>query len=170
MRKSSLARALFVAVALVVSLALATRVQAAGGQRSTGRVALSLPGGAAGPLVLTPGQGGWVGQLTVSNVGAEPLIVSRIAVRGDEDDVRSPARIGVRFVDGAATSATLPPGASKDVVVSWMPDRDPRVRQAFGHVVITSTDERAGEVAMGFRAQLPTGLGWIGDHVLSCLV
>src|SRR5260370_25565699 len=129
-----------------------------------GRIVLSLQGGGRGPLVLWPGQGGWVGDLTITNVGAEPLTVSRVAIRGDEDDVRSPSRLSVRFADGAATSATLAPGASKDVVVSWMPDRDPRVRQAFGHVVITSTDEQTGEAAMGFRAQLPTGLGWVGPH------
>jgi NADH-quinone oxidoreductase subunit M len=135
-----------------------------------GRVVLSLPGGAPGPLVLSPGQGGWVGTLTIANVGTEQLVVSRIAILGDEDDVRSPTRLSVRFVEGAGTSATLVPGASKDVVVSWMPDKDPRVRQAFGHVVVTSTDERAGEVAMGFRGQLPTGLGWVGAHALSLLV
>jgi NADH-quinone oxidoreductase subunit M len=120
--------------------------------------------------VLVPAQGGWVGELTITNVGPEPLIVSRVALRGDDDDVRSPSRLSVRFVDGAATSATLVPGGSREVVVSWMPDKDPRVRQAFGHVVVTSTDEQAGEVAMGFRAQLPTGLGWIGEHALSLLV
>jgi NADH-quinone oxidoreductase subunit M len=170
MRLPLLLRAL---VALVLALAFAAvpgTAHAAGQPRSAGRIALSLPGGAAGPLVLTPGQGGWVGQLTITNLGAEPLIVSRIAIRGDEDDVRSPARLGVRFVDGAATSATLAPGSAKDVVVSWMPDRDPRMRQAFGHVVVTSTDEQAGEVAMGFRAELPTGLGWVGAHALSLLV
>jgi NADH-quinone oxidoreductase subunit M len=158
------------AVACIVAMGVPSPAQAAGAARPAGRIALSLPGGGRAPLVLAPGQGGWVGQLTITNVGAEPLIVSRVAIRGDEDDVRSPARLGVRFADGAATSATLPPGASKDVVVSWMPDRDPRVRQAFGHVVVTSTDEQAGEVAMGFRAQLPTGLGWVGAHVLSCLI
>jgi NADH-quinone oxidoreductase subunit M len=164
-------RVLFVVAALLGAVGgLSSLARAAGGPRPTGRIALSLPGGATGPLVLTPGQGGWVGQLTIANLGAEPLIVSRVAIRGDEDDVRSPARLGVRFVDGPATSATLAPGASKDVIVSWMPDRDPRVRQAFGHVVVTSTDEQAGEVAMGFRAQLPTGLGWVGAHVLSLLV
>jgi NADH-quinone oxidoreductase subunit M len=120
--------------------------------------------------VLAPGGGGWIGQFTIANVGAEPLVISRVAIRGDEDDVRSPARLGVRFADGAATSATLPPGASKDVVVSWMPEKDPRVRQAFGHVVVTSTDEEAGEVAMGFRAEVPTSLGWVGAHALSLLV
>lgn len=138
--------------------------------RTAGRIALSLPGGGSGPLVLSPGQGGWVGTFTISNVGVEPLIVSRVALLGDEDDVRSPTRLSVRFVDGAATSATIAPKASKDVVVSWMPDKDPRVRQAFGHVVVTSTDEVAGEVAMGFRAQMPTGLGWSGAHALSLLV
>jgi NADH-quinone oxidoreductase subunit M len=120
--------------------------------------------------VLEPGQGGWVGTLTVTNVGAETLIISRVAIRGDEDDVRSPARLGVRFVEGPATSATLAPGATKDLVVSWMPDKDPRVKQAFGHVVVTSTDEESGEVAMGFRAQVPTELGWLGEHALSMLV
>src|SRR5579884_3398550 len=135
-----------------------------------GRVALSLPGGGRGPLTLVPGQGGWVGELAVTNVGNAPLTISRVAIRGDEDDVRSPSRLSVRFVEGAVTSATLAPGASKGVVVSWMPDKDPRVRQAFGHVVVTSTDEQSGEVAMGFRAQLPTGLGWVGAHVLSLLV
>jgi len=96
--------------------------------------------------------------------------VSRIAIRGAEDDARSPSRLSLRFSDGAKTSATIAPGMSKSVIVSWMPDKDPRVRQAFGHVVITSTDETAGEVAVGFRAQLPTGLGPIGDHALSLLV
>jgi len=169
MRRPVLVRALLVALVYVAWLALGG-VARASGARSTGRVSLSLPGGAAGPLVLQPGQGGWVGQLTVSNLGTEPLTVSRVAIRGDEDDVRSPSRLSVRFADGAATSATLAPGASKDVVVSWMPEKDPRQRQAFGHVIVTSTDEQAGEVAMGFRARVPTGLGWIGEHALSLLV
>jgi NADH-quinone oxidoreductase subunit M len=73
-------------------------------------------------------------------------------------------------VDGGGTSATLGPGAAKDAVVAWMPEKNPSVRQAFGHVIVTSTDERAGEVAVGFRAQLPTGLGWVGAHALSLLV
>jgi NADH-quinone oxidoreductase subunit M len=44
------------------------------------------------------------------------------------------------------------------------------MKQAFGHVVVTSTDEAAGEVAMGFRAQIPQSLGPIGDHALSTLL
>jgi NADH-quinone oxidoreductase subunit M len=169
MRTPLLRRCLLVTMALVLCLACAPAF-AASASHHAGRIVLSLPGGVRGPMVLTPGQGGWVGLLTITNVGAEPLIVSRVAIRGDEDDVRSPARLAVRFADGAATSATLGPGASKDVVVSWMPEKDPRVRQAFGHVVVTSTDEDAGEVAMGFRAQVPTGLGWLGTHALSLLI
>jgi NADH-quinone oxidoreductase subunit M len=154
----------------IASALLCAPVFAGPSPRPAGRIVLSLPGGRPGPLALVPGQGGWVGTLTITNIGPEPLIVSRVALFGDEDDVRSPTRLAVRFVEGPATSATLAPAASKDVVVSWMPDKDPRVRQAFGHVVVTSSDEQAGEVAMGFRAQLPTGLGWIGEHALSLLV
>jgi NADH-quinone oxidoreductase subunit M len=164
-------RGLPLVVAIMMTLLLVCRAaSAASAGHSGGRIALSVAGKASGPLVLVSGQGGRVGALTISNVGTEPLIVSRVALLGDEEDVRSPSRLSARFVDGSATSAVLAPGASKDVVVSWMPDKDPRMKQAFGHVLVTSTDEQAGEVAMGFRAQLPTGLGWIGAHALSVLV
>lgn len=165
-----LGRVVWAILAVLAVLLACSVARAAPGPHAGGRIVVSLPGGAPGPLVLAPGQGGWVGTMTVTNIGTEPLIVSRVSIRGDEDDVRSPARVAVRFAEGAATSATLAPGAAKDLVVSWMPDRDPRVRQAFGHVVVTSTDEDAGEVAMGFRAQAPTGLGWPGEHVLTLLV
>ena len=94
----------------------------------------------------------------------------RLAIRGDEDDVRSPPRLSAHFVDGPPTSAAIPPGGSKTVVIAWTPDREARVRQALGHVVVTSSDERAGETAMGFRAQLPTTLGIFGEHVLTFLI
>ena len=167
---SFLRRLLLLATCLLVCVLARPSSAATPASRPGGHIMLSLPGGDRGPLVLSPGQGGWVGTMTVTNLGAETLIVSRVAVRGDEDDVRSPARLGVRFVDGPATSATLAPGASKDLLVSWMPDKDPRVKQALGHVVVTSTDEESGEVAMGFRAEVPTGLGWLGEHALSVLV
>ena len=145
---------------------------ASGASGASGRILLTLPGGRPGPLELAPspsGQGGWSGELRITNVGAEALVVSRVAIRGDEDDVRSPLYVSVRFPEGAPTTAVLAPGASRDLLVSWAPDRT-RVRQAFGHVVVTSTDEQAGEVAMGFRAQRPTGLGWVGEHALTLLV
>ncbi len=153
---------------LLVAALFATRTAIAA--TPGGRVAVSLPDGTSGPLVLSEGIGGLTGELTVRNVGSEPLAISRIAIRGDEDDIRSPGRVSVRFVDGAASSAVLAPGTAKNAIVTWLPDRDPRVRQAFGHVIVTSADETAGEVAMGFRAELPTGLGWFGEHALSLLV
>jgi NADH-quinone oxidoreductase subunit M len=156
--------------ALWTSLWVAVPAQASLAAGPSGRVLLTLPNGAQGPLELVSSQAGWSGVLHVTNVGPEPLTVSRVAIRGDEDDVRSPLYISVRFAEGAPTSATLAPGASRDVLVTWAPERTPRARQAFGHVVVTSTDEQSGEVAMGFRAQLPTGLGWIGEHALSLLV
>jgi NADH-quinone oxidoreductase subunit M len=158
------------AIALAVLLLGGTALAASPAAHPSGRIVLSLPGGGAGPLVLGAGPGGFQGTVTVTNVGADPLTVSRIALLGDEDDVRSPARVSVRFAEGTPTSATIAPGTSRDVLVSWAPDKDARVRQAFGHIVVTSTDEQAGEVAMGFRAALPTGLGWIGAHALTLLV
>jgi NADH-quinone oxidoreductase subunit M len=159
-----------IAAALAVALAVVCAVADACAATGGGRLVVSLPDGSAGPLVLAPGQGGWVGLFTLTNLGPEPLTVSRLAIRGGDDDVRSPSRVTVRFVDGATASATLAPGAARDALVAWMPDKNPRVRQAFGHVIVTSSDEEAGEVAMGFRARLPTGLGWVGDHALSLMV
>ncbi len=148
-----------------------------------GRIVLTPAGGGRGPVVLAPGQAGqaspgspsspgivWSGEFTVTNAGPEPLAVSRIAIRGDEDDVRSPPHLSARFVDGPPTSAVIAPGVSKTVTIAWAPEAEPRMRQAFGHVVVTSTDEQAGEIAMGFRAQLPTGLGFVGEHVLTFIV
>jgi len=158
-------------IGLVVALvAVSASPAVAGAPGRGGRIALSAPGAGRGPLELRPGAGGWVGEFAIGNVGAEPLTVSRIALQGDADDVRSPSRLSVRFADGAATSAIVAPGASKSVVVSWTPDKSARMQQAFGHVVVTSSDEDSGEVAMGFRAQMPTSLGWVGAHVLSLLV
>jgi NADH-quinone oxidoreductase subunit M len=135
-----------------------------------GRIVLTAAGKARGPVVLSSSPGGYVGEFTVANAGAEPLTVTRLAIRGDEEDVRSPSRLSARFADGPPGNATLPPGASKTVVIAWTPERDARVRQALGHVVVTSSDEQAGEAAMGFRAQLPTTLGFLGEHALTLLV
>jgi NADH-quinone oxidoreductase subunit M len=164
-----LRRCLVLALGVAALMLVAPRF-ARGAPHPAGHIVLSLPGGGTGPLELNPSQGSWAGTFTVTNLGSDSLVVSRVALRGDELDVRSPPHLSVHFVDGPTTSATLAPGAAKDVVVTWMPDRDPRVRQAFGQVIVTSSDEESGEVAMGFRAQLPTGLGVLGAHVLSTLV
>ncbi len=122
------------------------------------------------PLVLTPREGGYAADFVVTNAGDAPLVVSRLAIRGDDDDPRSPVRVTVRFADGAGTSAVIAPGASKTATVRWMPERDPRTKQALGHVIVTSTDEASGEIAIGFRARVPTPLAFVADHLLSWLV
>jgi NADH-quinone oxidoreductase subunit M len=131
-------------------------------------IALAASDASRGFLFLSPHDGVYSGELTITNDGAEPLVVSRIAIRGDDEDVRAPARLSVRFSEGG-TSATIPPATSKRAVVTWSPERDPRVRQVFAHVVVTSNDEQAGEVALGVRAQLASLLPWLTGHALSWL-
>jgi hypothetical protein len=152
-------------VALAVCLSATLFSPAA---HAAARIALSSASGS--PVVLTPREGGLAGDFTIANVGDAPLVVSRIAIRGDADDVRSPPHVTVRFDEGALTSATIAPGERRVATVRFMPDRSPRMSQAFGHVVVTSTDEAAGEVAIGFRGALPSALGPIGDHTLSLVI
>jgi NADH-quinone oxidoreductase subunit M len=132
-------------------------------------IALATDDGGRGPLVLAPRDGAYTGELRVMNDGAEALVVSRVAIRGDDDDVRAPARLSAHFGEGGGTTATIPPGAEKRVVVTWTPGRASRVRQVLAHVVVTSNDEEAGEVAIGVRAQLATPVPFIADHLLSWL-
>jgi NADH-quinone oxidoreductase subunit M len=136
--------------------------------RAAPRIALSSTSGSL--VVLAPREGGLAGDFVIANVGDEPLVVSRIAIRGDADDIRSPPHLTVRFDGGAPTSATIAPGEQRTATVRFMPDRSPRMTQAFGHVVVTSTDEPAGEVAIGFRGELPSPLGALGAHTLSVAI
>ncbi len=130
-------------------------------------IALHAADGSRGPVVLESHDGAYAGELTIENQGAEALVVSRVAIRGDDEDVRAPARLSVRFSEGGTSSATIAPGAEKRVVVTWSPERSSRVRQVLAHVVVTSNDEEAGEVAIGVRAQIATPLRFLCDHLLS---
>ena len=132
-------------------------------------IALATDDGGRGPVVLTSHDGAYTGELRVTNEGAEALVVSRVAIRGDDEDVRAPARLSAHFGEGGGTTATIAPGAEKRVVVTWTPGRASRVRQVLAHVVVTSNDEEAGEVAIGVRAQLATPVPFIADHLLSWL-
>ncbi len=142
-----------------------------------GSIALSVNGQDYGPLELSPKGESFYGEFTITNEGPDPLNVVRVALRGDDADVRLPARFQARFVEGGSTGATLAPHTSKKVAVTWIPEmvqypdhKEARVKQAFGHVVVTSSDEDAGEVAMGVRAQASYGaLDFIGQHILSLL-
>src|SRR5579883_2676604 len=149
-------------------LALLAFVLAASRADAAPQIALRIPTPGA-PVELLPREGGYAADFVVANTGDAPLTVSRIAIRSDEDDPRAPSRLSVRF-EGGGASATIAPGASKTATVRWMPERDPRMRQALGHVVVTSNDERAGEVAVGFRAELAEPLAFFTRHLLGWMI
>jgi NADH-quinone oxidoreductase subunit M len=136
--------------------------------RRAGTVRLEA-GGGRGPLVLGSAREGFSGELAIVNGGKEPLVVSRIAVRGDATDPRAPPKVTLRLVDGSLP-VTIPPGASRKAQVLWVPEKGLRVRQLFAHVIVTTSDEQSGEVAMGVVAELPGPLGPLEGRVLSLLV
>lgn len=162
------ALALVFAIASFVLLAAGT-ARAEDGRRA-GSVRLEATGhGGRGPIELQAHEGGFVGELVIANDGKEPLVVSRIAVRGDAADPRSPPKLAVK-PDGGVLPFTIAPGASKKAIVQWVPERGVRLRQLFGHVVVTTSDEASGEVAMGVHAQMPGLFGPLEAHALSLLV
>jgi len=118
------------------------------------------------PLELGAAPGGWETSFDVRNDGDDPLFVSRIAPRTDADDVRLPRHLLARFQSGLS-SGMIPPHGTARVRVTWSPERDVRMRAFQGHVMITSTDESAGEVAVGVVLRDPSRAR---RHVLSTLV
>lgn len=137
--------------------------------RRAGTIRLEANGGGRGPVALKFTQDGFMGELVIVNLGKEPLVVSRIAVRGDAADPRAPPKLGARMAD-AVLPLVIPPGQSKKALLQWAPERGVRLQQLFAHVIVTSSDEQSGEVAMGVRAQVPGWLGPIEGHVLSLLI
>lgn len=137
--------------------------------RRAGSIRLEASGGGRGAVELKFTQDGFMGELVIANLGKEPLVVSRIAVRGDAADPRAPPKLGARMAD-AVLPVVIPPGQSKKALLQWAPERGVRLQQLFAHVIVTSSDEQSGEVAMGVRAQVPGWLGPIEGHVLSLLI
>lgn len=150
---------------IVVVLLLVLTSRAA---HAEARIELSLPDGARGPVDLAQVPGGWAGTFSIQNDGDEPLTVSRIAVRNDDGD-SSLRRVHVAFEDGS-TVATLKPHTGANAQILWTPEKDPRTTRLFGHVVVTSTDERAGEVAMGFHVSTAKRARLLTDHLLSWML
>lgn len=137
--------------------------------RRAGTVRVEPPGGGHGPIVLREDRDGHAAELVIVNDGKEPLVVSRIAVRGDAADPRVPSKLVAKLEDGSLP-ITIAPGMSRKASVRWTPERSTRQRQLFGHVVVTTSDESSGDVAMGVRAQVGGLLGPVESHVLSLLV
>ena len=156
---------------LVLGIAGTGRSAYAQEVRRAGTVRLDALSGRAGrgPVELKFTLDGFMGELSIVNDGKEPLIVSRIAVRGDAADPRAPPKLIVRLTD-AVLPITIAPGATRKAIVQWAPERGVRLRQLFAHVIVTTSDEQSGEVAMGVRAQVPGWLGPLEGHVLSMLI
>ncbi|MBX3222253.1 MAG: NADH-quinone oxidoreductase subunit M [Labilithrix sp.] len=166
-------RCLLFVIALVAMAAGTARAEES---RRAGTVRLETASQGRGPIELKPDPAGrapgapsHTGELVIVNDGKEPLVVSRIAVRGDSSDPRAPPKLSARMVDGSLP-ITIPPGASRKANIAWSPERTARQRQLFGHVVVTTSDEQSGDVAMGVRAQPAGILGRLESHVLSLLV
>jgi NADH-quinone oxidoreductase subunit M len=181
-----------VLVALVVALCLGLIVRSAAAQpggmgptpkhfphapptpppspKGPGKIRLTTEDGERGPVVLAAKNGGFFGSFTVSNDGDGPLTVSRVAMRSDDDDPRLPPRFTARFADGGGGSSVISPHSAKKVNITWTPDREPKLSQALGHVVLTSNDEAAGEVAMGFVAPMAGELSFVTAHLLSWML
>jgi len=121
------------------------------------------PRDGAAPLALSRSPNGFEGVMVVHNAGDGPLVVSRVTLRSDDDDPRTPPGLSITHDD--LLPITLPPGASRPVKVEWRPGG--RAKQLFGHVVVTSSDEERGEVALGVVAEPRRGLT---AHVLALLV
>src|SRR5574338_1396990 len=97
---------------ILIVLALGPGSARADEPRRAGTVHLETAAGGRGPLDLSPGQGGYGGELAIVNGGKEPLVVSRIAVRGDASDPRVPPKLTARLSEGSLP-VTIPPGASR---------------------------------------------------------
>ena len=162
-------RGLLLVIALLASMVGTARAQES---RRAGTVRLETASGGRGPIDLRADPAGGPShsaELVIVNDGKEPLVVSRVAVRGDAADPRVPPRLSARIVDGSLP-ITIQPGASRKANIAWTPEPSARQRQLFGHIVVTTSDEQSGEVAMGVRARRGGVLGALDAHVLSLLV
>ncbi|AGP40848.1 complex I subunit 4 family protein [Sorangium cellulosum] len=128
------------------------------------------------PVELAASGPDYAGSFTIENRGDGPLKVTRVIVRTSPEDPRVPPGVSAEL-EGGGTAATLPPGASRKVVVRWRTE-GVRARELYGHVVVESDAVAAGAagvletprtLAMGIHAERGRGLGFVGDHILSIL-
>ena len=144
---------LWLVVLLVAHAAMGPRLARAEEPRRAGTVRLDA--GGKGRIELHPAAGDTLaGEVAIVNDGREPLVVSRLAVRGGPIDDRA-ARVTARLVEGTLP-VTILPGQSRRALVTWQPDRSTRVRQLLAHLVVTSSDESTGEVSIGIRGEITT--------------
>ncbi len=162
-RLASFARRASVVIAVLFVMFFASRALAAGADAApsatpAGRVSLTV-NGAPGPLVLAQKGSELQGELLIENRGDAPLSVLRVAIRTDVHDVRAPPALNARTESPLPTA--LKPGGKLKLNVTL--SHNTHVEEVFAHVVVTTSDESAGEVAMGIightqsRAIAPLG-------------
>lgn len=144
-------------------------------------ILLALPAMAAPSLVLRPARGpspvelrpdgrGYAGQLVLQNTGHTQVAVRKVEMRtGSAKNPRLPAGVSVAFESGA-TSAVLPPGASKRIEVRWTVPEPIRMRQLWGEVVVRTGESSKVSAAAGVHAQLPMAIPWLLGHACTWLI
>lgn len=166
---------LLAALFLVLGAALPAAAQTLEAPRAPeprGQIALRAEAPGA-PVELAASGPDYTGSFTIENRGGGPLKVTRVIVRTSPEDPRVPPGVSAEL-EGGGTAASLPPGASRKVVVRWRTE-GVRARELYGHVVVESDAVAAGAaapgrtLAMGIHAERGRGLGFVGDHILSIL-
>ena len=127
--------------------------------------------GGHGPIgsFVPSGRTGFSAEMAIINDGKEPLVLSRISPRADPADPRVPPTLTAHLSDGSLP-ISIAPGTTRRATLSWKPEKDIKARQLFGHIVVTSSDEAQGDVAMGVKATLPGLLGPLEPRILSLLL
>jgi NADH:ubiquinone oxidoreductase subunit 4 (subunit M) len=125
-----------------------------------GRLAVVAAGDQRGALLLTPRDGALHGDAKLRNTGDAPLVVYRIAVHGDADDIRAPRGVRIKH---EPLPLSVAPGEERSFGVEWGPEAG-GPSQAHFHVIITSSDEQAGELAIGVRGDTRP---WYRGYTLS---
>ncbi|XXX75335.1 NADH-quinone oxidoreductase subunit M [Sorangium sp. So ce134] len=166
---------LLAALAVVLGAAPPAAAQAPEAPRALeprGRIALRAEAPGA-PVELAASGPDYAGSFAIENRGDGPLKVTRVIVRTSPEDPRVPPGVSAEL-EGGGTAASLPPGASRKVVVRWRTE-GVRARELYGHVIVESDAVDAGAaapgrtLAMGIHAERGRGLGFVGDHILSIL-
>jgi NADH-quinone oxidoreductase subunit M len=114
----------------------------------------------------------FTGKFAIANDGADPLKVTRVAVRSSPSDPRTPPGVTAEF-EGGGHGATLRPGQSRNVIVKWNASAS-RAKELYGHLLIESDSAGVGlepprPAAVGIHAERDLGFGFLGRHVLSIM-
>ena len=151
-RLAAFARRASIVIAVLLVTFFSTRALAAESATGpAGRLSLTV-NGAPGPLVLAQKGSELQGELLIENRGDGPLSILRVAIRTDAHDVRAPPALNARTESPLPT--VLKPGGKLKLNVTL--SRNTHVEEVFAHVIVTTTDESAGEVAMGIVGHSPS--------------